>query len=182
MKQVLSQIIPKPWLTPAVIKFLQQYLTGLQNPKILEFGSGCSTAFFSQYLGEHGSLVSVEHNIIWYEHVHNYLEQNNLKNKVDLRLVQVDYAQECAKFMSNYFDLVFIDAKDRMACLQQAREIVKPGGIIMLDDSQMRDKYQVANQIMHDWFKTELVGLKSNPLDLTCPEQISATAWWVKPI
>jgi len=174
-------IIPSPWLIPEVISFLDRYLTGLQDPKILEFGSGCSTAFFVKYLGVSGELTSIEHNQAWHGHVCAYLEQNSLNKQVDLRFVQDNCAQVCQQFAANSFDLVFIDAKDRMACLQAAREIVKPGGMVMLDDSQMRDKYQIANQIMADWPKSELVGVKSNPLDLTAPEQISATAWWIKP-
>lgn len=181
MKIDLPKIVPNPWLTPESINFLQDYLLQIKNPKILEFGSGCSTAFFSKYLGEHGQLFSIEHNPVWFEHVQAYLLSNQLESQVDLRLIKSDCAQVCTKFDANYFDLVFIDAKDRMACLQAAREIVKPGGILMLDDSQMRTKYQVANQIMYDWPKVELVGIKSNPLDLTAPAQPSATTWWVKP-
>lgn len=174
-------IIPKPWLIPEVINFLQSYLNQNSNPKILEFGSGCSTAFFAQYLGEQGELVSIEHNRVWYAQVQAYLNQHNYQKQVQLRLVTNNYYLECHKFPANYFDLVFIDAKDRMACLQAAREIVKPGGILMLDDSQMREKYKIADQIMHDWPKVEITGFKSNPLNLTEPEQFSATAWWIKP-
>lgn len=177
----LPQIIPQPWLIPEVISFLKNYLGGLTNPKILEFGSGCSTAFFGEYLGQAGELVSIEHNPIWHAHVQAYLKQQQLAARVDLRLVQQNYAQICTKLAPNYFDLVFIDAKDRMACLQAARDLVKPGGVVMLDDSQMRAKYQLADQIMRNWPKIELVGIKSNPLDLTAPAQPSATAWWVKP-
>ena len=179
--QLDLKIVPTPWLIPAGIDFLIDFFSKNPNPKILEFGSGCSTAFFAKYLGDSGQLVTIEHNLAWYKQVQAYLNTSYVSHQVDLRLVTRDYYLECEKFLPNYFDLVFIDAKDRMACLKAAKSIVRPGGIVILDDSQMRAKYQQADQIMHDWPKFELVGYKSNPLELTQPEQFSAMAWWIKP-
>ena len=174
------KIVPNPWLIPAMIDFLKNYLNQIKNPKILEFGSGCSTAFFAQFLGDQGQLITIEHNPNWYQTVQAYLKQHNLIQQVDLRLITNNCSSVCQEFADFEFDLVFIDAKDRLACLQACQRIVKIGGLIVFDDSQMREKYKQVDQIMANWPKTELVGIKSNPLDLTAPAQESATAYWFK--
>jgi len=171
-------IVPVPWLSQAVIDFINQYLNKTPSPRILEFGSGCSTAFFATHAPTH--LVSIEHNPKWFELVQDYLVQHNLQ--IDLRLVTSNYHEECAKFPANYFDFVLIDAQNRMACLQAIKDydIVKKGGIVMLDDSDMYKKYQVADQVMQGWPQFELSGLKQNPLNLAEAPKVGAAKWWVK--
>ena len=171
-------IVPVPWLAQEVTNFIDQYLSKISGPKILEFGAGCSTAFFAAY--KPGHLVSVEHNPKWFELVQAYITQNSLQ--VDLRLVIKDYYQECAKFPADYFDFVLIDSQSRMGCLQAVKDygIVKKGGIVMLDDSDMYQKYQVADQIMQNWSQFELSGLKQNPLNLDELPKMGAAKWWVK--
>jgi hypothetical protein len=45
------------------------------------------------------------------------------------------YVKAIEKFPSNYFDLVLVDGRARMDCLFKAANYVKPGGFIMLDNS-----------------------------------------------
>ena len=172
-----SLLAPTPWLSNEVIKEIEKFLTQKKHPKILEFGSGCSTLFFATYLPAH--LVSVEHNPKWFEFMQNYIKEHNLQ--VDLRLVMHNHDQVCGQFEPHYFDFILIDSKDRMACLKAIRDynIVKPGGIVMLDDSDMRQKYVIANEIMQGWQKFESTGLKGNPLNPLEEFKIGTTTWWV---
>lgn len=170
-------MVPRPWVAAPVFEFMQAALSKVPNPKILEFGSGCSTLFFAQYQPTH--LVSVEHSPKWFDFMQDHLKAIELV--VDLRLVTNNYFEECHKFPDNYFDFIFIDGKHRMACLQAARRILKSGGVVMLDDSDMTEKYQVVDEIMYDWPKTEASGMKGNPLNPAEPECLVAAAWWVKP-
>lgn len=169
-------IVPQPWITAEVVDFMRGYLESIENPKILEFGSGCSTAFFAQYTS---NLVTIEHNPRWHEVVKKHIDENNLS--VDLRLVQNDYYRECEKFPKDYFDFVLIDAQHRINCLRHARDIVKSGGVLMLDDSTFKEEYKVADEIMDDWQRFFINGPKKNPLNPDEPEKIAATTWWIKP-
>lgn len=179
MKIVNPKLVAIPWLSQEVVYFIQNFLTKIEQPKVLEFGSGCSTLFFAAHSLSH--LVSVEHDSKWHEFMSNYIEVNNLQ--VDLRLVLSNYYTECRKFDANYFDLILIDGKDRMSCLQEIRnyDILKSGGVVVLDDSDMRLKYQVSDQIMLGWPKFEISGLKGNPLDNLEPKKMGMATWWVKP-
>ena len=169
-------IIPQPWIVPEVVDFMRGYLEAIKEPKVLEFGSGCSTAFFAQYTS---NLVTIEHNPRWHEVVRKYIDENNLS--VDLRLVQNDYYRECEKFPKDYFDFVLIDAQHRINCLRHARDIVKPGGVLMFDDSKYWKDYDVADEIMNDWQRFFGSGMKQNPLNSDEPEKLGTATWWIKP-
>ena len=142
MKNQNPQIVPHPWITKKVVDFIKDYLSSNPNTNILEFGSGCSTAFFAQYTQ---NLVTVEHNPRWYNVVEEYIKNNNLS--VDLRLVQNDYYQECDKLPKNHFDFVLVDGQHRVNCVRHARDITAPGGVLMLDDSTWYEKYKEADEI-----------------------------------
>lgn len=172
-------ITADPWLAPEVINFIKNFLAPISNPSILEFGSGCSTIFFTSM--KPLNLISIEHNPIWFKSVQDYLNSHDLG--VDLRLVTNNYYEECYKFAPDFFDFILLDGKDRMACLQAIRDlnILKPGGVVMLDDADMRDKYQVADQIMQAWKKVELSGWKQNPLHLNDEPVFGAAKCWFRP-
>jgi len=171
----LSLLNPEPWIATGAVAFLEKFLGGIKEPRILEFGSGCSTLFFAEFTS---NLISVEHSPKWHDLMQQALRQRNLK--VDLRLISHNYYEVCQKFSPNYFDLIIIDGKYRMACLQAARSIVRPGGVIMLDDSNMREKYEVANEIMFDWQRFMTSEMKGNPLNPHETLELSETTWWIK--
>jgi predicted O-methyltransferase YrrM len=175
-KDLKMKITLKPWIIAEVVTFIAKLLKENSNANVLEFGSGCSTAFITQYTN---NLVTIEDNLKWYQTVQEYVAQNNLV--VDLRLVQNGYYKECLKLPKNYFDLILVDGRHRMNCLRYAREIVKPGGILILDDSTYYEKYQEADIIMSDWQCFNAKGLKANPLDISLPEREGTVTWWIKP-
>ena len=46
------------------------------------------------------------------------------------------YAQAIDAFPDRYFDLVVVDGRARPSCILHARDKVKPGGILLLDQSE----------------------------------------------
>ena len=64
MKIVDPQIKPQLWLTPPVAEFVTKLLSNITDAKILEFGSGCSTAFFAQYTPNLIIIKSVKHYLL----------------------------------------------------------------------------------------------------------------------
>lgn len=164
-----------PWLTDSAIDFLQNHLTANQNLVMLEFGTGSSTLWFSKRVKK---LVSIEHDVRWHPHVQAELAKQGCTN-VDYRLIRSKYYNECDTFADNYFDLILIDGKDRVECVEHCMRILKPGGILMLDNAE-RPIYKPIYEMLNDWqfFKTTQIG-KSK---LGFEQENWQTNWWIKPI
>lgn len=179
----------RPWLTEAAIEFIENLCQTNPNLKILEFGSGGSTIWFAQRTNH---LVSIEHNPKWYNSVTQVLEDLNLNNLNLSNLISEPnslitqatrkllsppaYYQVCAEFSDNYFDLILIDAIERINCAIQAMRILKPGGALMLDNCE-RPQYLPIYENLKTWPLTKTVQIVTqNNQEIT-----HYTDWWIKP-
>ncbi|MFM1748214.1 MAG: hypothetical protein RLZZ188_1880 [Verrucomicrobiota bacterium] len=121
-------------------------ITGVLKPtaKVFEFGSGGSSIFMA---GRVGTLDSVEDSPIWADKVRARLQSRALHNAT-IHLRPFDFRESAAFTSSEYlrtlqahdFDLIIIDGSEyskpvRDACFWKAEQHLKPGGVIVLDDS-----------------------------------------------
>lgn len=127
------QLRPTPWLTEGAVDFLTNFVEKNPNAKVLEFGAGASTIWFTQ---KSICLVSIEHDPVYYELVNQAIQRINDHNSTILQLVPRPYYTICDAYPDNSFDLILIDGRDRSRCLLKAKRLVKPGGIIMLDNAE----------------------------------------------
>jgi hypothetical protein len=125
---------PLPWLTYSFIDFITDRLS--KEFTVFEFGSGNSTLFFA---GKVKEVISVEHNIEWY---------NKLKSKMpgntNLILSKSDSMEDyiaAIEQSSQEFDLIIIDGIHRVDCCVSAPNYLTDKGIIILDDSE-REQYK----------------------------------------
>ena len=84
------------------------------------------------------------------------LQNKGLKN-IDLKYIPREhdkYANYIKEFPKDYFDLVFIDGRDRVKCIQNSIDRVKPKGIIVLDNSE-REEYKDGIMLLKDWKEIE---------------------------
>lgn len=171
-------IAPVCRLADGAITFLTEFLARKRPypPNILEFGMGGSTLWFAQ---QDCTLVSVEHNPAWFEAVKAAIQSDRVK----LILHPIPLHDLCPTFADANFDLIVIDHEDfdegrmRLACLQDCRRLVKPGGVLMLDNTD-RSKFAPAYAMMQDWpveSATQLQAKKGY-------NQGSSTSWWSRPI
>jgi SAM-dependent methyltransferase len=129
-----------PWFSYAAIDFLGDFLR--PDMTVCEYGSGGSTLFFAQRTR---SVYSIEDNAKWYEWVSRRLE--SIAN-VTLRLCPFDFKNPAGFEDSEYlqampneqFDVIVVDGSEewtqvRPICFKKAEARVKPGGIIVVDDS-----------------------------------------------
>lgn len=160
---------PTPWTTPASIILFENLLN--REQKGFEWGSGSSTLFFGSRLKK---LVSVEHHEGWYAKVMKMIRKQQLSN-VDLKLVSIKYPdpqldrdgfqpalsarQEEAyreyfslieNYPDNYFDFILIDGRARVKCGEHAIPKLKPGGMLVLDNSE-RKRYQPLHESLSHW-------------------------------
>jgi hypothetical protein len=148
-----------PWYSFAAIDFLRRSLT--KDTRVYEYGSGGSTVFFARHVQE---VISVEHDADWSHKVKKVLADHCLANvtlqfiapEVDESLHKADpanplhyvssderyknhsfkaYASSIDRYPDGHFDLVAIDGRARPSCFHHAMTKVKPGGFLLLDNS-----------------------------------------------
>lgn len=173
---VSFQFRPTPWLTEGAVEFLTNFIEKNPNAKILEFGAGASTIWFTQ---KSVCLVSIEHDPVYYELVNQAIQRINDNNSTLLQLVPRPYYTICDGYPDNSFDLILIDGRDRSRCLLQSKRLVKLGGIIMLDNAE-RSWYQKAMSTLSTWNHIISIQCQKDSCGFTYPNW--QTHWWVKPI
>lgn len=122
-----------PWLTPAACRILDDLLR--PSDIGIEFGSGRSTLWLARKISH---ITSIEHDTIWHERVASSLREHSIDN-CDLRLVtdRASYAVDALNQRPDHsLDLVIVDGVERSACALNSLRKIKPGGILVLDDSQ----------------------------------------------
>ena len=145
-----------PWFSYAATDFLDTYLK--PHMTAFEYGSGGSTIYLAKRIH---SVTSIEDNIAWFDIVSRRLHQQRLNN-VTLTLQSFDFKHAAGFESSGYFqalgdetfDILVIDGSEewthvRPVCFRRAEERVKPGGIIVLDDSWRYREPQRENKARH---------------------------------
>jgi len=162
-----------PWLVHGAVKWLRGHV----GPSMtgFEYGSGRSTLFFSRLAG---SLVSVEHDAKWNRIVASRLADCGADNVRCLFMPPAEDASEdphpgrpaiwdrtgaahrkpefsayCDSILDyprESFDFVLIDGRARVECALNAFSRIKPGGFLVLDNSEW-EKYQPIFEAAPDW-------------------------------
>ncbi|MGC4036275.1 MAG: class I SAM-dependent methyltransferase [Chitinophagaceae bacterium] len=130
LRIVLNYRPEKPWISYSAISILKTKLN--KQSRVLEFGSGMSTIWYSKHAGE---VFSVEDNSGWYKNISKVFSAKNMNN---VSYHFMDDENNYSSFMTNdnkKFDLIMIDGSHRSQCINTAIKLIKPGGIIYLDNS-----------------------------------------------
>lgn len=134
------------WITLAALRHLPSILG--PTSRVLEYGCGGSTLYFAKHAGE---VVSIEHDPAWARVVGDRAKEKAkiiLKEPVreppgtyastDERYRDMSfraYAAAADVYADGYFDLLLIDGRARTSAFAHARRKVRPGGWIVLDNS-----------------------------------------------
>lgn len=126
-KAVDAQQAPLPWYTYPAIEFLSS--RDFTGRHVLEFGAGQSTLWWAKHAAQ---VTSFEEDKGWYEQVKTRMPAHvDLTFCPDLRLH--DFEQQIG---AQRFDVVIVDGFDRLVAAQKARLVLKPDGILILDNSE----------------------------------------------
>ncbi|MCF7838005.1 MAG: class I SAM-dependent methyltransferase [Candidatus Marinimicrobia bacterium] len=150
---------------------------------VFEWGSGSSTLYFANRARR---VVSIEHNPEWYAEVRAALTDQYL-DQVAYRLVPPRhcrlarylpysartyvsrtfaadrdgtfraYARAILDYADATFDLVLVDGRARAACLRLAPHKLKPGGLLVLDNSE-RPHYEPAMRALRKYPRLDFFG------------------------
>ena len=131
-----------PWFSYGAIDFLDRYLK--PHMKVCEYGSGGSTIFFARRVK---SVFSIESDPKWFGLVNTRLTEKALPNaKVVLHPFDFKDAKgfEHSAYLhaipDERFDVIVVDGMEewtqvRPICFEKAEARIRPGGIIVVDDS-----------------------------------------------
>jgi predicted O-methyltransferase YrrM len=150
-----NPVIPiTPPYTPEFLRVAQLAIEGYlaNGGDVFEFGSGHSTVWFAQF----ANVVSVEHDKEWYNEVVAALADASLEAKI--HLVK---EENIPNVINDYelFDLVLVDCWDfqRADAAMKAIEHVKPGGWLVMDDSNW-PLWKPVKEALLTWPYTEMRG------------------------
>jgi hypothetical protein len=154
-----GRIPERPWLVPAAIGWLRRRIRSEWS--ILELGAGRSTPWFARRAAR---VISLEDDALWHSWTCVRLDEAGLTN-ADLRLRPVEeFPKEVGSLPDDAFDLVVVDFLEaptvtRIDCLDPALHKVRPGGYLLLDDSD-RPGYAAAFEVLAGWNFRRFVGVK----------------------
>jgi len=144
-----------PWMTFPAMRWLRSYLR--PTMRVFEWGAGGSTVFFARRVA---GVVSVEYDPDWCAAVGARLRAQQLGN-VELRYLPPEpgaadrlylssgpqfaglnfgrYARSVLEYPDGAFDVVLVDGRARLGCVVNALPKVRPGGVLVLDNSERED-------------------------------------------
>jgi len=173
-----------PWLTFDAIDALARL--DLRGRRVFEYGSGGSTLY---WLRRGARVVSVEHDPAWYERVRAAIPPDA---PLDYRLVPPEpalpdpadpadpaaycsgdpafaawrfrrYATQIDAFPEACFDLVLVDGRARPSCLVHAASRVRPGGTLILDNTERAYYTARLGSLLSGWTATTYAGAVPGP-------------------
>lgn len=125
-----------PWISYEAIGVIQESLN--KGSRVLEFGSGMSTIWYARHAGE---VFSVEDYEPWFKKISELIRVRKLDNiHYSFASTEEIYQTFMSKDLDG-FDLIMVDGSVRSACIVHATKLLKPGGILYLDNS---DKHSSA--------------------------------------
>lgn len=142
-----------PWFSYAAIDYLKSNLKNTMD--VFEWGTGGSTLFFAQRCR---SVVSVEDDAQWMDLVRLQIKSRHIANStIHFRPYNFDRPIDFANseyvttIKDGEYDLIVVDGQDktfdeRPVCFYIAEAHIRPGGIIVVDDSWRYTKLRTENR------------------------------------
>lgn len=148
-----------PWWSAEAVSVCDRLVK--PTDKILEFGSGRSTIWLSSRCK---NITSIENDESWYKNVKAKISQLNLANKAELIYAPLDkngtlenqtYLAPVKKIQDSSLDVIIIDGKLRSYCTNLSLPLLKPGGVLIIDDADRFFVNKKLNNIPNDLYQTE---------------------------
>jgi tRNA G46 methylase TrmB len=168
----------QPWIVFRAKEFLDSILKN--DMTVWEYGSGSSTLYFARRIKQ---IHSVENDEEWFAHLNARIEADRVKN-VHYMLIEAEkistetlpmyisrsvinekkdfknYASSIDAIPDSSLDIALIDGRARSACIAHAISKIKPGGYLIVDNSDRRYYFE-QNETLFDtdkWESTHFMG------------------------
>lgn len=126
-----------PWWHVEATRKVAEFLAVRPGARVFEYGSGASTAWLARRAHE---VISVEHHGDWHKLLTPLVAEFGNATLWHRELAGDDYVGAIDE-AGGEFDLIVVDGRRRIDCLQRAVAHLKPGGIVLFDDSG-RSRYR----------------------------------------
>jgi hypothetical protein len=167
-----------PWLPFKARRWLADHVG--KETSVFEYGSGGSTLFLARRAGR---VISVEHDATWYAHVSRALAGMSVGNcehmlrepepatgagavaagptsgRTEFAGFTFDrYVRSIDDHPDGSLDVVIVDGRARLACVERALPKIRPGGHLVLDNAE-RPEYAPAFERLAAFPRLDLHGL-----------------------
>ena len=127
-----------PMMSSDEIEIISALLAKKQPKRILEWGSGNSTVFFSKLVPTAEVWTALEHKRDYVELLSDRLPENaEIILKQDMS-EYINYPRTQAKY-----DFILVDGEHRDACLEVAFDVAKKNAIILLHDCDRKESFKM---------------------------------------
>jgi hypothetical protein len=152
-RPVDSQGLPIPFMSYGAITFLSNKACG--ECSVFEFGSGYSTLWWASRVQR---VVSCEHDQSWYEQLTKLIPSN-----VTLLYRELDNSRSYVNAIVDHegtFDIIVIDGRERLACVNASLPFLSSRGVIVWDDTD-RERYKagILSLRQYGFRQIEFVGI-----------------------
>lgn len=119
---------PIPWLTYAFIDFIKPRLH--RDMIMFEYGCGNSTLWFAS-LVKH--IDSVEHEEGWFQEISSKVPSNV---QIYFKSLETNEYEQSVMLTPYFYDLILVDGRKRLECVQCAVQKLSDNGVIIVDNSE----------------------------------------------
>ena len=167
-----------PWITFRAEKFLQTILK--KDMIVFEYGAGSSTLYFAKRVNQ---VFSIEHDINWFEQIQQTFDKQSINNII-CQLIEPEfldknitseyismhnlyknksfesYVKSIEVFPDEKFDVVMIDGRARTSCIKLAKNKIKKGGYLIVDNSERKYYFNGNDYILNanEWKPKHFIG------------------------
>ena len=129
LRHISGKLIERPWFSLPAIRFLISKPIG--NAIVFEYSTGMSTLWFTKHCKY---IYSVENNNDWYDLITQ--KTSTKKNcTINFENEKKNYVNQISLIGVKYFDIISIDGSYRLDCFLYARDYLKRGGLMIIDDT-----------------------------------------------
>ena len=133
---------PLPWFTYGAISFLERRMD--PSWRVFEYGSGHSTLWWAAHTRQ---VVAAEHHAGW-------VDEMRAKAPANATIVHRPLSEglsypDAPNLEGGGFDIIVIDGRERVWCAERCLDALRPGGVIVWDNSE-RERYAPGLQALAD--------------------------------
>jgi len=124
---------------------LRHFLETLQPQRVLEWGPGRSTLQITEALPD-ARVFAIEHNPLWFDKMRKIEAASGrlqlFHEPLTLSPGRSGKYVTAPLYWGESFDLIFIDGRLRTDCIAISRQVLRPGGVVLVHDAHRKPYHQ----------------------------------------